>query len=229
MDITVLEDYLELLNKYGWPAVFFLFGLFVWFIPWIKELKYNSEAKKMIESTDSVSDIIELEKDLTIILGQIANTIKCQWAVIWQFHNGSVSLGKIPFIKMSVTNEYNVAEVNSRGQLYQDLPISLFTDALDVINDKGVLKVNVTGTKYSTITSAYKSDGISCGYFTRLTNAKGKFIGVLSVSFLKDIDLSNDKIIALTGFASRISMCLVKVASGTKVVRSGRRIDDWKC
>jgi hypothetical protein len=221
MNIAQFEQWLKLFNEYTWPAVLFLAILFWWFLPWVKKLVKKSEAPGLADY--HLTEAIECEQAITTLLAQAAVSCGCQWAVLWQFHNGTVSTGGIPFMRMTVTNEFTEMGLFPRGDQYQGIPISVFADALAEISKNGLIRVGMHS-QYKAITNSYKAEGVGSGYYFKVTNEKDQFIGVLSVTFRDELVLPEFKVTCLTQFASRLAIVMGKIAANYK--KPERRIND---
>lgn len=225
--IAVIKEFLILFNTYGWPAVMFLFIMFWWFVPWIKRMITKTEKTPApYEDTHDIAILNASDAQINTLLGQACQKSRSHWCVLWQFHDGIKTIAGIPYVKQSVTHEYNVDGVEPRGAKYQGLPIGLFADALLEINKRGYIEVITGNTPYKTIENAYKSDGVSNGMFFRVCDIANKMVGILSISYetLTVIDL--DTIEAMQGFASRIAMSLGSLAASRKHAHPLRRSTD---
>lgn len=223
MDFENVRKWLELIENHGLSLVLLLVIVFLWFVPWVKDLQTKS--KKMGATDDHpLTRTIEIENNITTILAQISKDFECQWATVWQFHNGMLSAGGVPFMKMSVTHEFSVAGVVPRLELYQGIPISVFIDAIKDVEKDGCLHVNMKS-KFASIVNSYKRDGVKSGYFVRINSTKGTMIGILSISYnntYKKHDL--ERIAELKVYSARIAAHLEELASYYKHPR--RREND---
>ena len=222
-----LREWAKLFNEYGWPSILFLMLLFLWFIPWVKSIKNKSE-KNEGQAEYLQKTILGIESDINKILAQIGQELKCQWAVLWQFHNGTMSLGGVPFIKMSVTHEFVAVDYAPRADIYQGMPISVFIDAVIDVQEKGFLKVDLQDKKYQSVVNSYKRDGVGCGYIVSVEDTNSQMLGLLSMTWKMEAmnDLSEAHITSIKGYSARLSMLLRQLSSLFKVPQ--RRWDDYQ-
>jgi hypothetical protein len=224
MDINVISLWLTEVEQHGITLVLLMMILFLWFIPWVKQMQ-RAAAIKNDEKEDSLALQVKYEAEVNRILGALSDKLKCQWAVLWQFHNGTATIGGVPFLKTSVTNEVTDPEYAPRGDLYQQIPVSVFIDAIIKIKEDGYLTIGVNDKNYLPIVNSYKRDGVQRGYFVRVDDIHGRMVGILSVSFAVDnLGLFDRQVEDLKNYASRISMALAQIAAVTPPQH--RRKDD---
>jgi len=212
MDIKILEQWLILFNTYGWPAVMFIFIIIVWFIPWVKKMQSRDTVVASVDKKEEVERMSNFEIEITNILTEAGKDVDADWAVLWQFHNGTNTVAGLPFIKMSVTNEYAKYGVTPRSEKYQGIPIGVFADAVARIETDGFLRVDLNS-EYKAIANSYKTDGVECGYLFRINNVQGNFVGILSVSYRSCVDLNESQINIVKGYGARIAMTMVAMAA----------------
>jgi hypothetical protein len=220
LTIDEFERWWTAIENHGLSLVLLSALIVFYFIPWIKGMIRKVENV----GADKLGRTIELERVITLILAQVANEFNCQWAVLWQFHNGSLSASKVPFMRMSVTHEWVAGGHNPRSEMYQSIPISVFIDGVSVIQKKGNLFVTLDS-HYPAIVNSYKRDGVTCGIFTRVNDNNGNMMGVLSISFTTPHDeFSTEQIHKLDIYGVRLASLLEQLAIDYKHPR--RRSND---
>ena len=131
--------------------------------------------------------------------------------MLWQFHNGTMTSSGAPFIKLSATHEYSINGVQSRSDIYQNIPLSIFSNIISDIKKGGYVRVDRT-TGYSTITSVHELCEVGCGYHFRVNDYYGNIVGILSITFIKEnVVLTNVQIQEMKEYSNKITILLSKV------------------
>jgi hypothetical protein len=221
-----IHELISIIEQHGLSLVALIVLVVFVLWPWVKGWKQRAE--KAAETNETISaDNLELsiaaEVEIMNILAMVASSLGAQWAVLWQFHNGIVTSAEIPFMKLSVTNEFAEEGKNLRGSNYQGIPISVFLDAVMEVKDKTFIKVCLDS-QYKSIVNSYKGDGVECGYLFRVNGIRGAMVGILSVSFDKPFELTIEKIEEAKGMSARLSMVLARLSSS--LLKYHRRSDD---
>jgi hypothetical protein len=217
MTIDELRSLMLLIENHGFTLIL-LIAVLVWIVYPILQ-----RGLKPHPDVHTLEQAIEIEKTIVSVLAQIADEFGAQWSVLWQFHNGAVSVAKVPFVFMSVTHEYSAAGMLPRGPMYKGIPISVFASAVAAIVEKGHLVVTLKS-PFQAIVSSYKRDGVKSGVFTRIRSSKGALMGVLSISYSKNRRYPTEKEIAdLQVYAARLASLLEQLVSE---YRPHRRIGD---
>ncbi len=208
MNINNIEVILKLIEKYGLSLVLLVVVVFTWIIPEIKRMRDrdNHDGNKRLEKT------LVIEQSIVNVLNQTINDLNCQWAVVWQFHNGMLSAARVPFMKMSVTHEATANEVISRGESYQGIPIAVFIDAVMAVIENGVLHINLY-CPYQSVVNSYKRDGVASGNLAVLKDIKDNTMGILSISYKdRTTPLNNEELEKFKEASVRVSVLLEELA-----------------
>jgi hypothetical protein len=228
MNASSIAEWLDLFNRYGWPAVMFVFIVFAWFIPWIK--KMNARLDNTDQITDKEHDltmITQCDIEINQLLAQAAVKSGAQRTALWQFHNGGTTIGGVSFVRTSITHEYVTEAVQPMADRYQGLPIGLFADVLGAINENDCVTVEIGNTKHLVVENLYRTEGIACGGFYRMCNSRNLFIGFLAIYYTDCRPITLDINQAMQGFSSRIAQSLGVLASyRTSSTHPRRRMSD---
>lgn len=212
---------LDLINKYGVPIV-----LLVWLLWWI--LKKGDEViKYLFGKVDKASDtvkkqanlmsIFEINSEVNEMLSQIVARYGTSYATLWQFHNGEMTIGGVPFVKISATHQKCKSNCFSWASRYQNVPTSFFADCIQEGID--LLEVDVDDvSKNDAIRGVMKILNIRKAYLFSVTDSKGGLIGVLTITFRNDsVCLSTDEINELREYADRAAIHLERLTAYGKL------------
>jgi hypothetical protein len=213
MNPATFTAWLDLFNRYGWPAVMFVFIVFAWFIPWIKKLNAKADAIDHDDKEHDLTMINQCDIEINQLLAQACTKAGAQRAALWQFHNGGKTIAGVSFVKQSITHEYCTENVYPIAERYQSLPIGLFADVLQKVNQDVFVEIEAGKTPFLVMENMFKVEGISNGCLFRLCNTRNTFIGILLISYNTTTAMNLDIIQALQGFSSRIAMTLGVLAS----------------
>lgn len=206
-----IEMFFDLIDRYGIPLVFLVYIVWKWFTPWVKHLQKIENQGGEVSQLD---DMITVENCVVELLAQAAHLFGAQWVILWQLHNGTVSVDNIPFIRMSITHEFADVGFAPRLPNYQNIPISVFVKELTTLRKEEVLFVSTKSDEYPAVANSYIRDGLSNGAFVSVNNARGNLIGVLSVGWNKQGEtFSESQIASLKTFSSRASILLAQLAT----------------
>jgi len=170
--------------------------------------------------TDKSSNKDSMKESLehNLLIENKIEEIKDKYSVdrVWlaQFHNGGYfyPTGK-SIQKFSICFEIVDKEVNSIQQNFQNIPISLFSKSINKLLEDNIAsipdynddKANSYGLKYIA-----EETGCKSGYLFAIKSIEGRFIGILGIDYVKEINkLSEENITSLAIEASSIGGVLM--------------------
>ena len=156
-------------------------------VTWFKT-KYKPES-----TTSPVDEAIELNSLVDDQLDVIMDELKCDRVWISQFHNGGhfYPTGK-SIQKFSIFYEKVTIDTIPSQHTFQNIPCSLFPKAMSALYKEGEISVpNLESETYDLLAVA-KPYGSKSFYLVALDDLQGKFIGVLSVDFKEEYQLSKE-------------------------------------
>ena len=156
-------------------------------VTWFKT-KYKPES-----TTSPVDEAIELNSLVDDQLDVIMEELKCDRVWISQFHNGGhfYPTGK-SIQKFSIFYEKVTMDTIPSQHTFQNIPCSLFPKAMSALYKEGEISVpNLKSETYDLLAVA-KPYGSKSFYLVALEDLEGKFIGVLSVDFKEEYQLSKE-------------------------------------
>ena len=156
-------------------------------VTWFKT-KYKPKS-----TTSPVDEAIELNSLVDDQLGVIMEELKCDRVWISQFHNGGhfYPTGK-SIQKFSIFYEKVTIDTIPSQHTFQNIPCSLFPKAMSALYKEGEISVpNLESETYDLLAVA-KPYGSKSFYLVALDDLQGKFIGVLSVDFKEEYQLSKE-------------------------------------
>ena len=156
-------------------------------VTWFKT-KYKPKS-----TTSPVDEAIELNSLVDDQLDVIMEELKCDRVWISQFHNGGhfYPTGK-SIQKFSIFYEKVTIDTIPSQHTFQNIPCSLFPKAMSALYKEGEISVpNLESETYDLLAVA-KPYGSKSFYLVALDDLQGKFIGVLSVDFKEEYQLSKE-------------------------------------
>ena len=156
-------------------------------VTWFKT-KYKPKS-----TTSPVDEAIELNSLVDDQLDIIMDELKCNRVWISQFHNGGhfYPTGK-SIQKFSIFYEKVTIDTLPSQHTFQNIPCSLFPKAMSALYKEGEISVpNLESETYDLLAVA-KPYGSKSFYLVALDDLQGKFIGVLSVDFKEEYQLSKE-------------------------------------
>jgi hypothetical protein len=216
MTLETFDMIMKQIEEHGWAPALFLGLLFFWFIPWVKKMQAERDKPTIVEVADKdleeMEQVIHLDAAIQVLLEEIRTELNSHWVDLWQFHNGVRSITGVPFLKMSVTHEAFSKDFDPRLGPYVNIPIGIFSDVLIDVQQHGIVPVNLQS-RYTAIVNIYQREGVKYGLYTRVSNASGKMIGVVSVTFARmPTEHEMPDYEKLHSYAGRISMLLAQLS-----------------
>lgn len=166
--------------------------------------------KKIFEKKvfDPVKDGLEVNVQVEEKVQSIKEQYKADRVYILQFHNGGVfypsgkSIKKFSMFYESVSKKSTAIQTQ-----FQNIPISLFSKCLEQLANNDVIAISnfedPTIEKYGLQYSA-ESNGTKSAYLFSIKSIEGKFIGLMGVSYMEILPLSQERVNHLAVEASSI-------------------------
>ena len=156
-------------------------------VTWFKT-KYKPES-----TTSPVDEAIELNSLVDDQLDVIMEELKCDRVWISQFHNGGhfYPTGK-SIQKFSIFYEKVTIDTIPSQHTFQNIPCSLFPKAMSALYKEGEIAVPTLESETYDLLAVAKPYGSKSFYLVALEDLEGKFIGVLSVDFKEEYQLSKE-------------------------------------
>jgi hypothetical protein len=134
--------------------------------------------------------LLEIDIDLNTLLVEALHEANSDYVTIWQFHNGAVSNGGIPFQRISATHQQVRSGLTGWGYGYQNLPNSLFV-ACRAFRD--MISVNVCATVCcddtegnETMLGILNTHNIKTMFVCPIRNTNGILVALITFSYLSD-------------------------------------------
>jgi len=137
MSIEAWKDVLILVERYGLAVVLlFIIGYGYYLMQKQQNKRYDELFRTILDVKNNVPDVelesverlVALNTKVRSCLGVILTNMKCQWAQLWQFHNGMYSVGqpRIPFMFLALTHECVEDQHPEMYTEFRQLPLSMF-------------------------------------------------------------------------------------------------------
>lgn len=222
-----IEQVLTLIDHYGLPLII-LVMLAVWIRPKLDRVidNYIGGREKHAEVKQAeFAAVVRMDSELNNILNEMLYFFKADWTMCWQFHNSVYSITGIPYLKISATHE--ATRQRSLASQYQGMPLSLFADNNALLLKGEIAMVNSKTHGNVAIRNAMKEVGITTTLMCPVKNVHGAPIGVVSLAYINDCELTERQTDALRDFASRIAIVLEQMATipeaARETVRHGKK------
>jgi hypothetical protein len=204
MDILdELSVLFQFVKDWGLPLVL-LFLLLRWLKPkadqlWNKAMGNPPANPGLVHH---MAFVTKIDTKMSEIMHELLNFYDCQWVTLWQYHNGEYSLSGSPFLKISVTHQKYAPGKRGWADGYQRLPTSLiFSPALFDHHNQKITAENAGRYGYANLA---QTQGIVTAYVLPIYNSSELHVANLTVSFDKEVDLSDEQRNCLDRFSCRI-------------------------
>jgi hypothetical protein len=131
--------------------------------------------------------MLEVDMDLNVLITEALHEIDADYVTIWQFHNGAVSFGGIPFLRISVTHQQIRSGLLGWGHAYQNLPTSLFVACRsfkEMIDERRGAVINCDEREGNeTIMGILLAHRIKELYVWPIRNSNGTLIALMTFSY----------------------------------------------
>lgn len=200
------ENLLDFADRYGLPLVL-LFMLVKWIIPKIDQVWSKALGEPISQDViDHLKISMDIDRRTNELLLEILSRFGCDWATVWQYHNGSISLAGMPFLRISATHQKAKEGHSVHAEAYQNLPTSLvfppmiFGDCVCVIDHSNADSVGIL--------NMMNSHDIAIIYFAPVYNSSGMVVAILTVAFDSKVVLEENNTDVLQRYANRIGNML---------------------
>jgi hypothetical protein len=223
MDITTLQAILALAEKYGLSIVL-LIGLIVlniYLFKWIGS-KFDMLFKQVVEVKapdpvgDNVEYLINIDAKIRGCLSAMMADMHCQWAQLWQFHNGLYSIGKprIPFMFISLTHE--CVQINEPPMYteFHQLPLSLFgTFSNELVSGELIIHDYEKGNNIEQFGGVLAQYGAKSCLIRTVRDESNNIIGFMTAAYITKALESEATKTAFLNFAQQMTAILSSVRS----------------
>lgn len=203
------DAWLHIIEQHGFPIAALII-IVIWIVPKLDDV-WARVFPKQKKPHLNVEELFRTDQEVSKILLEIVNKLDVGWATVWQFHNGSVTLIGVPFLKVSATHSEIKKGYQPHASLFQGMSTSLLGD-LSILLTENIIRLGQTSDAYPAIAASMKSFGVRSIYAKPLFNACNTLIGVLTVSFKEDIVLGDADIDQLDAYCSRIVILLDRIS-----------------
>lgn len=229
-EINALNMILEVIARYGTPIVLLLLFIF-WARPWADKIMariVNVEKNTPVQEREDIEALILLNSKVNIALKEMKADLECDWAQLWQFHNGTHSIGgfKIPFMYLSLTHEVCNPGLLEMRRDFEQLPMSMFdTFAVEIISSDVVIhpKREVDRKPGDTVSrmgevmrERFKA---SMAVMRAVRDQEGLVVGFICVAWEHKVEPNNQRITLVRQYAHRMAAVLASYHTEAILVR----------
>src|SRR5574340_656515 len=127
-----LDQWLSLIDEHGLPLIA-LIVIIIWLKPKIDDLWKRSFPKP---PDVKVEKLFKTDQEVNQVLAEIITKTGAGWATVWQFHNGSMTMIGVPFLKVSATHTQASRGNRPHAEQFQGLSTSLLGDLSPLFEQK---------------------------------------------------------------------------------------------
>jgi hypothetical protein len=189
--MELLSAILLFTKQYGIPIVF-LTLLVIWLKPKADEgwqILMDRARAPLPMPHKGLDQMLQIDIDLNTTITEILHETEADYVTIWQFHNGAISFGGIPFLRISVTHQQVRSGNVGWGHTYQNLPTSLFVACRsfkDLVENGNSALVECNDTEGNeTIIGILKAHRIKAMYVCPIRDSHDTLVALLTVSYTK--------------------------------------------
>ena len=181
-----MQDILEMISTYGLALV--ISGLVIYFAiqfgnMFLDDAKKKRDAKKhdaLANLRNQISSTIIALLERTVLRAR-----GCR-AYVFEFHNGAMSMGGLPFLKM--TNTYEALNDGAKSELHkrESMPMQLFASFVDAIgkHESVVMDVGNRTDEFSPfVYETLVERGISVTVRAKITDINQRVIGYFGIDY----------------------------------------------
>lgn len=215
-DNLTLPTIFDIIDRYGLPLV----GLVV-LIVWLRP-KMDEVWRKMMglgpKENESVQKLLKADVEINGLLQEALIRFAGHWATVWQFHNGSMSMAGVPFLKLSATHEMTDNLHGAVAYLFQNMSTSLFSDNTMLMYQKRVVLLDTNDLALnSAVRNAMLTYKIVRSYMAGINDSRGCLVGAFTVSYDDHHDLTLAQQDLIAEYADRAGMLLELSARQNKL------------
>lgn len=193
MDISAI---FSAISTYGLAIV--ISGLVLFFaIKFINVVYRAFEAKHGVKTHDELATHRnKVSAIITNLLDRAALKIHADRVYVFEFHNGSLSMGGLPFLKM--TNTYEALAPGAKSELHkrEGMPFQLFHTFVDAIyaEDWLCLDVDDREKKYQPLVySILEERNVKITIRCKITDLQRRVIGYLGIDYCNGTEVTREK------------------------------------
>ena len=160
-------------------------------------------ADKNKNKVDPLSESIKVNQMITEKLEQIREEFKVDRIWLLQFHNGGhfYPTGK-SIQKFSMVYELLNPSVIPCQHQFQNIPVSLFSRAINHLLDGNCIKIadtEVENSQFEGFTSVIYGAGVKSTYMFPIFNIKGEFVGIVGIDYVENVKNLDENTMKLLG------------------------------
>ena len=211
--MDILGAILLFVKDYGLPLV----GL-VLLIMWLKP-KADEAWSVLMDRAKQVQPhnvqkefdkMLEVDLDVNVLIAEALHETNSDYVTIWQFHNGAISFGGIPFLRLSVTHQQVRSGLFGWGHTYQNLPTSLFVacKAFREMGDNFAIVECCDSNGNETIIGILRAHDIKSMFVQPVRDSHGMLIALITISYTKPCSRVDEQRKIFSNYALRLSILL---------------------
>lgn len=184
-----MEEVTKLISTYGLAVM--ISGVVIYFgIKFGNILLKDFEDKRATKKHGELASLrTEVSSTINAMLERIVLRTHACRAYVFEFHNGSMSMGGLPFLKM--TNTYEALNEGTQSELHtrENMPMQLFSSFVDAICSKEYLVMDVnnrTGECSQFIYETLVERGISVTVHAKISDTNKRVIGYFGIDYCND-------------------------------------------
>jgi hypothetical protein len=215
MDLTAftaaIDNLAHMVEQHGISLILLIIILF-WLFP-----KINFIWKQQVEirgrrGNESVEATIKFNIATKALLREAMLNLKADWCTLWQFHNGTYSIGKnhLPFMYLSVTHEVHTPGMKPMLNTFHSIPLAMIDTGVlqQFIAQQTVIHIANMSKARDELTGMASLMGdlnANTGAMIPIRDEDGLLCAIFSVSFTTVVQLTPQNLTDLTGFARRMA------------------------
>jgi hypothetical protein len=145
-----------------------------------------TKSKLSRKPSDPLPDAIKYNEQIEHQLDQLLNEVECDQIFIAQFHNGGhfYPTGK-SIQKFSIFYEVLNPNIESVKNVYQNIPVSLFSKPLAELYEHGEVVIEDAESNPSYLLNATTGGNCKSIYLLSLTDLDGRIIGIMGIHYMQ--------------------------------------------
>jgi hypothetical protein len=219
-EYPLVGQLLDLIENHGLALV----GLII-LIMWLKpkaEQVWN-KAWGIKDREEPVQTLLRADLEVTALLQEALVALSAHWATIWQFHNGTVSLAGVPFLKLSATHEVTDSKHGAVAYLFQNLSTSLFSDNTMRMYRENVVVMDADDVGVnSAIRNAMKTYNFGRSYMAGINDSRGRLVGAITISYDDHRELTEEQYKQIQTYSERAALLLEISARDNLALEKGK-------
>lgn len=183
-----MEEVIKLISTYGLAIV--ISGLVLYFaVKFVNILIDEQREKRGVATHDErTKQRNSVGAEIQSLLERLVLRCNADRAYVFEFHNGNLSLGGLPFLKM--TNTYEALAPGIRSELHKrdSMPFQLFQTFVDAIYTREhlIMDTEQRTEEYSALVyEILEERNIKFTIRRRITDLNGKVIGYVGLDYCK--------------------------------------------